>query len=103
MFIDDFEEQEEKERKYTVLIIYDISDNKHRYKIAKYLLQFGFRVQKSAFEARLTKKQYTRLVTGLEALILEGDNIRIYRLKGYEEIKVFGSKDYSVDDDVIII
>lgn len=88
---------------YVVLIIYDISDNKHRLKISKYLETFGNRVQKSAFEARLNRRQYESLVDGLEARVLDDDNIRIYRLKGYEEIRLFGSTDYSKEEDVIII
>lgn len=96
-------EEYETERKYTVLVIYDISDNKQRYRIAKYLSSYGFRVQKSCFEARLNKKQYQNLVAGLENRLHEEDNVRIYRLKGYEEIKIFGSRDYVMDDDVIII
>ena len=49
------------ELKYRVLIIYDITDDKHRLKLSKYLSSFGSRVQKSAFEAKLNKKQYIKL------------------------------------------
>lgn len=91
------------ERKYIVLIIYDISDNKQRLKLAKLLSSFGNRVQKSAFEAYLTRKQYTNMVNGIEKMIHKDDNIRIYRLNNYEEIKLFGEKDYTLYEDVIII
>ena len=52
----------EKSDKFLVLIIYDISDNKRRNKMAHYLESFGFRVQKSAFEAILNKKLYEKLL-----------------------------------------
>ena len=41
------------DKKYFVLIIYDISDNKRRNNMVKILSSYGFRVQKSAFEAML--------------------------------------------------
>ena len=88
---------------YIVLVIYDISDNKHRQKMAKYLESYGHRVQKSCFEARLNKKQYGEMLSGLEKRVREEDNLRIYQIRSYEEIKLFGSKDYSMEEDVIII
>ena len=92
-----------EEKKYIVLIIYDISDNKQRLKVAKYLSGYGVRVQKSAFEARLNKRLFTMMVKGLDLILKPEDNVRIYRLQGYEEIKVFGSRNYMNDDDVIIV
>jgi CRISPR-associated protein Cas2 len=92
-----------EEKKYVVLIIYDISDNKQRLKISKYLSAYGIRVQKSAFEARLSKRLFENLVKGLNIRLKPEDNVRIYRLQGYEEIKVFGSKNYISDEEVIII
>ncbi|NMD37131.1 MAG: CRISPR-associated endonuclease Cas2, partial [Christensenellaceae bacterium] len=53
---------EKKDKKYFVLIIYDISDNKRRYQMVKALLSFGFRVQKSAFEAMLKPAKYKKLI-----------------------------------------
>ena len=41
-----------------ILIIYDITNNSKRVKFAKLLLGYGFRIQKSAFEAVLTKTKY---------------------------------------------
>ena len=40
-----------------VLIIYDIVDNKKRIKLSKMLLGYGFRIQKSAFEAIIPKRK----------------------------------------------
>ena len=45
-----------------ILIIYDIVENKKRVKFAKLLSGYGIRVQKSAFEAMLTKQRYNKLL-----------------------------------------
>ena len=88
---------------YIVLVIYDISDNKRRLKISKYLESYGHRVQKSCFEARLSKKKYEQMISDLEKMVTEEENIRIYRIRSYEEIRLIGSKDYSQEEDIIII
>ena len=43
------------------------------------------------------------MISGLEKRAMEEDNIRIYRIRGYEEVKLIGSRDYSMEEDVIII
>ena len=48
----DIEEKPDNDKVF-VLIIYDIVDNKRRLKLAKFLAGYGFRVQKSAFEAEI--------------------------------------------------
>lgn len=92
-----------EEKKYIVLVIYDIVDNKRRLKVSKHLASYGNRVQKSAFEARLTGKKYKKLLEGLEKLMDPTDNVRIYKMTGYEEITVYGNKDYPHEEDVILI
>ena len=91
------------ERKYIILIIYDIISNKQRVKMAKLLSSYGSRVQKSAFEARLNKKQYARLLRDIKRMLKQDDNVRIYKLHSYEEILTFGDKKYEIIEDVIII
>ena len=93
----------ENDQKYVVLIIYDIVSNKQRVKMAKLLSSYGTRVQKSAFEARLSKKQYNKLLKDIQRMLKQDDNVRIYRMTGYEEIRTFGSKEYETFDDVVII
>lgn len=92
-----------EDTRYIVLIIYDISQDKQRLKVAKYLSSFGTRVQKSAFEANLNKSQLFRLITGLEQILKKEDNVRIYKLHSLEEIKIYGEGDYTSLEDVIII
>lgn len=101
--MDDEEYELDQKQKYVVVIIYDISDNSRRIKLAKYLNSFGVRVQKSAFEARLNKKQYKTLLDGLRQRLVADDNVRVYKLYGYQETEIFGSKNYAEEEDVIII
>ena len=80
------------ERKYVVVIIYDISEDKQRLKMAKFLNSYGHRVQKSAFEACLTEKQYDNFITKLEKRVNKDDNVRIYKLYSVNEVKAYGEE-----------
>ena len=72
-------EKQNDERIY-LLIIYDISDNKRRTKLAKELEAYGERVQLSAFEFFITPKEYNVLIAKVNKLIKEEDSIKIYPL-----------------------
>lgn len=52
------------------IVAYDISDNKERAKVDKVLHNFGFRVQKSVYECRLTRAGKKQLLGQLENLAL---------------------------------
>ena len=100
----DTEQNMEKTLKYYVLVIYDISSNKKRAKLAKTMKSFGFRVQKSAFEARLSEGKYNKLLSKLNLFNTEGnDSIRIYKIRGTGAITVIGKDDSVKSEDVIII
>ena len=77
------------ERKYVVVIIYDISEDKQRLKMAKFLNSYGHRVQKSAFEACLTEKQYDNFIAKLEKKV---NKVRIYKLYSVNEVKAYGEE-----------
>lgn len=63
------------------VISYDIVDNKKRTKAAEALKDYGFRVQKSVFEARLSAKTLDILLERLQKIIdKKTDNILIYWL-----------------------
>lgn len=89
--------------KYIVLVIYDIISNKQRAKLVKLLDKYASRVQKSCFESKLTKKQYVHMVAEIKAMLKSDDNVRIYKIRGEEQIETFGSKQYEDLDDTIII
>ena len=90
-------------RRYRVLIIYDIVDDKRRNKFVKFLSSFGFRVQKSAFEGKLDRLLYKRLLDGIPPRIAREDNVRVYKLSSYGEVMSWGSENDVALEDVVII
>jgi len=98
---DDFVSEER--RKYLVVVIYDIIDNNRRARFAKYLLGFGERVQKSAFECILTSAKYDVLLSGIPQYITKEDFVRVYKLAGNTDIKIWGNIPLMEDEEVIII
>ncbi len=102
-FDTDETEQNTTENKVYVLIIYDIIDNKRRNKLVKYLKGYGFRVQKSAFEAMVPERLYAKLKRELKQYATEVDSIRIYRIVGSGVVTVYGLQEQVDSKDVIII
>ncbi len=81
-----------EEKIYTIIIIYDITDNKRRNRMAKFLEGYGVRVQKSAFEARLTKMRYVAMLRRAEKIIdNETDLLRTYLLPSNTLINSWGA------------
>jgi len=95
-------QSEKKDNKKLILLIYDIVDNKRRYRFVKFVEKFGFRVQKSAFEMIIDEQVYSRLVAGIPRIIEPEDNVRVYRLPVSGEVAAWGSK-LTEKDEVIII
>jgi CRISPR-associated protein Cas2 len=62
------------------IVAYDIEDDRERSRISKALLGYGFRVQKSVFECRLTSASLRRLMGNLETLEIKSGCVLIYRL-----------------------
>lgn len=97
-------EEEVKDTRVYVLIIYDIIDNKRRLKLSKYLSGYGFRVQKSSFEAKLTKSKYEKMLSEIGRYADKTDSIRIYKIVGRGQVTVIGKDDeFEGDDEVIVI
>ncbi|MFP3868877.1 MAG: CRISPR-associated endonuclease Cas2 [Desulfobacteraceae bacterium] len=64
-----------------VLVSYDISDDRIRHRVMKFLKDYGVRIQLSVFECDLDEARYQRLKKGVEQLIdPEQDRVRYYRL-----------------------
>ena len=99
----DFSAIIEDGNKKLVLIIYDIVDNRRRGKMVKLLESYGNRVQKSAFEALLTVRQYNDLIPQIVHIMDEEDNVRLYRLNSSNEIVLLGKSDTIYEEEVIII
>ena len=84
-------EEENSIKKLYILVIYDIVDNKRRVRFAKKMNGYGFRVQKSAFEAMVTENLYRHLLHDIPELIdCRSDSVRVYKIRGYEEVSLFG-------------
>jgi CRISPR-associated protein Cas2 len=68
-------------RRWRYVIVYDITDNKGRTKVARALEGHGQRVQYSVFECPLDKEQFEALWDELSELIeRKEDSLRAYRL-----------------------
>ncbi len=94
----------EQEKNLFVLIIYDIVSNKRRVKFAKEMSGYGFRVQKSAFEAFISPRLYKKLLFEIPKLISEKeDSVRIYKIIGYGEVNLFGVNKTIKNEEIIII
>ena len=89
--------------KVFVLIIYDIIENKKRIKLSKMLLGYGFRIQKSAFEAVISKKKYNELLERLPAYASAADSIKVYKIIGRGQVVSFGKAEENKNEDVIVI
>lgn len=89
--------------KSLVVAIYDISDNKRRLKVAKILNGYGKRVQKSAFECIISRKQYETLVGQLAKVIGSEDLLRIYKISGRADVRIWGDVALTEFDEDIII
>jgi len=89
------------------LVIYDITDDDLRLKVAKYLKQKGLRrIQKSAFAGPLTNAQRADVIAGLSRIIRGRDkvNIQIYPLTQAsfnQRISLGVEIDYEKEDVVI--
>lgn len=86
-----------------VLIIYDIVDNKKRVRFANYLSGYGNRVQKSAFEAKISRKKYDKLLREIPAYVTQEDSIRVYKITGTGQISSWGKNIDLEQDDIILI
>jgi CRISPR-associated protein Cas2 len=89
--------------KRLVLVIYDITNNKKRLKLAKLLAGYGFRIQKSCFEAMLTIQKYEKLLSEINPYVEKNDSVRVYKIRGDGAITVFGKDDSVIEEEIIII
>ena len=85
-------------------MIYDIIKNKTRVKFAKALQGYGFRVQKSAFEAIIDEKLFNQLLKEIPTLINpDEDTVRVYKIRGIGEVRLFGNSEVIKAEETIIL
>lgn len=97
-------EQDVVEKKLYILVIYDIVSNKRRVAFAKKMNGYGFRVQKSAFEAMISEKLYRKLLVEIPKYIDSAtDTVRVYKIRGSGEVSLFGISETIENEEVIIL
>ena len=64
---------------------------------------YGFRVQKSAFEARITKRKYNELMNKLPVFAKENDSLKVYKIIGKGQVTSFGVQTSSDIEDVLVL
>ena len=80
------------------VVAYDISDDIERTRVDRVLKGFGFRVQKSVFECRLTRSGKLVLAEQLRRLDLKTGTIKLYRIYGGAHTAVFGEAQTQPDE-----
>ena len=95
--------EENSERRYLIVIIYDIIDNKRRLKLSKLLQGYGKRVQRSSFECQLTRRQYDKMVSEISKFRGPSDLIRVYRIAGKTDVQIWGDIALTEYDDFLIL
>lgn len=87
-----------------VLIIYDIVSNKRRNQLAKFLNGYGFRVQKSAFEAVIPIGKYKKMLHELPRFVdRTEDSVKVYKIIGKGQVTSFGIQEDTMQEDIILI
>lgn len=61
-----------------VLVVYDISDDRRRNRLATFLEGYGRRVQESVFECFLSLEEMKRLHERVKRQVKPDDNVRFY-------------------------
>lgn len=86
------------------LIVYDIHNDKLRTKFAKFLEQYGVRVQYSVFSVtnspRILSNIKVEITNQFEKSFAQGDSVMVYQVPDDACVAKFG---YPVDDDSDLI
>ena len=89
-----------------VVVSYDVVADKRRARIAKTLVSFGSRVQKSVFECELDDRNYLKMKDTLEKLLdREEDSVRYYFLcrRCWGHIELSGLGAIREEEELIIV
>ncbi len=82
-----------------IVVAYDIKDDKNRNHLAKELLVFGIRTQKSLFECEVSEKELNVIKKILKKYSESDDFVTIYNIKG--EVLRIGDVEYLEIDDLV--
>jgi CRISPR-associated protein Cas2 len=62
------------------IVAYDVSDTRVRNRVARYLLKYGVRLQKSVFAIEVERHAFEKITVGLRRIAGEQADIAIFRL-----------------------
>jgi CRISPR-associated protein Cas2 len=90
-----------------LVVAYDVIDDRRRNRLAKFMMGYLDRVQKSVFEGKIEEKRFEPMKTGIEEIIdREEDTVRIYELcaRCISAVRVIGTGKFieEPEDDLII-
>ncbi|NLH98662.1 MAG: CRISPR-associated endonuclease Cas2 [Chthonomonadales bacterium] len=87
------------------VIAYDISEDGPRGRLAKFLLDYGDRIQHSVFEADLEPEDVERIMARAKPLVAAGDSLRIYALCAdcAEKVRSLGRQGPIELDDIVVV
>ncbi len=89
-----------------LLISYDITCNKTRTKVSKFLKDYGLRVQKSVFEGDISTEQYNEVKEKVKTLIdRKTDKVCFYRFcKGCKgKVEISGWGEIAEDEEFFLV
>lgn len=92
------------EDKNLVLVIYDVTDDKRRRRLHKFLSSYLIPVQRSCFETYLTQSELNEIRLKLTHYIDKyEDNVRIYELSAYGKVYNYGLDVENEVEEIVII
>lgn len=80
-------------------VVYDITADKERRMVDKILKGFGFRIQKSVFECRMTRRMKDELIEKLGKLDIQTGFVKVYRLEYSSKNETIGKKNHADIDE----
>jgi len=89
-----------------IVMAYDCTDDKRRLRVAKIMLDYGYRVQYSVFEAELDAELLSEMIGRLQKVIHpDQDSIRIYHIcqRCLEQTQLFGDAELTNQEKVFIV
>lgn len=64
----------------TYVVTYDITENKIRNRLARYLEDYGLRLQKSVFVIQLERHALKKFLAGVKGITGRHDQVAVFRL-----------------------
>jgi CRISPR-associated protein Cas2 len=89
-----------------LVIAYDCTDDRRRLRLSKILLDYGFRVQYSVFEAEMPLELLNEMTSRIERVInKKEDSVRIYQIcsRCLKQAELFGDAELTNQEIVYIV